>query len=168
MKFSLALILLALLASSLLASDHPVVFWASDSVKPGDAILLYGDGLSPVLSVDVKRIADNGSTNTVAVQSEKVQTLQPCNASLKFLMPASLEAGIYAVEFKGAKPVLINRPQLWFMQPERLEPGLVQNQAPPRSKDSGRRKRHPASRSARTCLVDHQTRYRRHLAHDFR
>ena len=134
MKFSLAPILLALLASSLLASDHPVVFWASDSVKPGDAILLYGDGLSPVLSVDVKRIADNGSTNTVAVQSEKVQTLQPCNASLKFLMPASLEAGIYAVEFKGAKPVLINRPQLWFMQPERLEPGLVQNQAPPGAK----------------------------------
>ena len=134
MKFSLAPILLALLASSLLASYHPVVFWASDSVKPGDAVLLYGDGLSPVLSVDVKRLADNGSTNTAAVQSEKVQTLQPCNASLKFLMPASLEAGIYAVEFKGAKPVLINRPQLWFMQPERLEPGLVQNQAPPGAK----------------------------------
>lgn len=134
MKTSLPFLLIVTLMRVLVAADHPVVFWASDSVKPGDAVLLYGNGLSPVLSVDVKRLADNGSTNTAAVQSQKVQTLQPCNASLKFLMPASLESGIYAVDFKGDKAVLINRPQLWFLQPERLEPGLVQNQAPPGAK----------------------------------
>lgn len=131
MKALVFLTLILTLSNVLVAADHPVVFWASDSVRPGDAVLLYGDGLSPVLFVNVKRLADNGSPNTAAVQSQKVQTLQPCNASLKFLMPASLEAGIYAVDYKGAKPVLINRPQLWFLQPERLEPGLVQNQAPP-------------------------------------
>jgi hypothetical protein len=134
MKLSLALIFLQTVASALLASDSPVVFWGSDSLKPGDAVLLYGDGLASVPSVRVQRLPDTRSTNTVTGQPLEVPTMQSCNASLKFLLPASLQAGVYTVEVKGAKPVVLNRPQLWFMQPERLEPGLVQNQAPPGAK----------------------------------
>jgi hypothetical protein len=92
MKLILEPILLSLLASSLIASDHPVVFWASDSVKPADAVLLYGNGLAAVTSVNVRRLPDEGSTNAVSAQSEEVRTLQPCNASLKFVMPSAHQA----------------------------------------------------------------------------
>lgn len=134
MKLILAPIILTLLASSLIASDHPVVFQASDSVKPGDAVLLYGDGLASVLSVRVQRLPDDSSTNSISGQPVEVPTIQPCNASIKFLLPPSLQSGIYAVQLKGAMPVVLNRPQLWFLQPEHLEPGLAQNQAPPGAK----------------------------------
>ena len=130
MKPHLALLLFTSLSATAPAADHPVVFWASDSVKPADAVLLYGNGLAAVTSVNVRRLPDEGSTNTVSAQSEEVRTLQPCNASLKFIMPSGFATGVYSAELKGAKPVIINRPQLWFMQPERLEPGLAQNQSP--------------------------------------
>ena len=130
MKPHLALLLFTSLSATAPAADHPVVFWASDSVKPADAVLLYGNGLAAVTSVNVRRLPDEGSTNTVSAQSEEVRTLQSCNASLKFIMPSGFATGVYSAELKGAKPVIINRPQLWFMQPERLEPGLAQNQSP--------------------------------------
>ena len=134
MKLSLALIFLQTVASALLASDSPVVFWGSDSLKPGDAVLLYGDGLASVPSVRVQRLPDTRSTNAVTGQPVEVPTMQSCDASLKFFLPASLQAGVYTVEVKGAKPVVLNRPKIWFLQPERLEPGLVQDQTTPGAK----------------------------------
>lgn len=131
MKFTLPFLLLPALATGVFALDRPVVFWASDSVQPGDTVLLYGNGLEPVSSVRVQRLEDNSSDRAVAGNSADVQTLQPCNASLKFVMPSKLEPGVYSVDFRGPGPVVLNRPQLWFLQPEHLEPGLVQNQAPP-------------------------------------
>ena len=134
MKAFPAYLLFVTMSSVIFASDTPVVFWASDSVQPGDAVLLYGDGLALTDSLRVQRMPDDHSTNGAAAPLLDVQTLQPCNGSLKFLFPSGTQPGVYSVELKGAKPLLINRPQIWFVQPEHLEPGLVQNQASPGSK----------------------------------
>lgn len=137
MKLFLTALVIYAHVTGVLALDHPVtpvVFHASDSVQPGDAVLLYGNGLDRVTAVRVRRLADDPPTRATTVTSVDVPTLQPCNASVKFLMPSKLAPGVYSVDFKGAEPVVINRPQVWFLQPEHLEPGLVQNQASPGAK----------------------------------
>jgi hypothetical protein len=121
-------------ALTALAADAPVVFWSSDSVQPGDSVLLYGNGLGGLTSVEVQRLPEEQSTNAVSQSPVQVPTIQACNESVKFLLPPSLEPGVYAVDIKGAKQVILNRPQLWFLQPEQLMPGLCQNQAPPGAK----------------------------------
>lgn len=134
MKAFLAYFLFAAMASVVFAADPPAVFWASESVQPGDAVLLYGDGLAPMSSVRVQRLADDLSPRATAGQPLDVQVLQPCNSSLKFLLPSTLQPGVYSVEIKGVGPIILNRPQIWFVQPEHLEPGLLQNQASPGSR----------------------------------
>ena len=101
--------------------------------------LLYGNALSAFRQVRVWQVPNDsalaqagGLTPPTGAVAQIVY--QPCNASLKFLLPATFQPGVYAVEIPGAKPVVLNRPQLWFLQPERLEPGLAENQAPPGAK----------------------------------
>ena len=117
----------------------PVVFWNSDSLQPGDAVLLYGNGLAGLTQVKVWQLTDDSAvplaSELTAPPSAPVQPIyQPCNASLKFLLPITFQPGIYAAELPGAKPLVLNRPVTWFLQPEQLKPGLSQNQAPPGAK----------------------------------
>jgi hypothetical protein len=147
MKFASPLFLFILLLcvgpaecfSSPAQATNPVVFWASDSLQPGDAVLLYGDALAPFHQVRVWQLPDDPdvpiATETTTPPTAAARTVyQACNASLKFLLPETFQPGVYAVEIPGAKPVVLNRPQTWYLQPDSLEPGLVENQAPPGAK----------------------------------
>jgi len=120
-------------------SNAPAIFWSSDSLQPGDVVLLYGNVLAPVSQVRVWQLPDDptvaSATELAPPATAVTQTVyQSCNASLKFLLPTTFQPGVYAVEVLGGKPLVLNRPQPWFMQPERLEPGLVENQASPGTK----------------------------------
>jgi hypothetical protein len=116
--------------------NPPVVFWQSDSLKPGDAVLLYGDGLASAATVKVWSVGDSATAapGDAPADAATVPTYQPTNASVKFLLPASLPPGVFAAQVPGGKPVILNRPLVWFLQPEVLAPGLVENQAPPGAK----------------------------------
>ena len=132
--FSFAPALIVAFATA--AEAAPVVFWASDNLQPGDAVLLYGDGLAEVETVRVWRLPDDASAPmpaTVPTEAVVAKALQPSRQSVKFLLPESLEAGAFAVAVPNGPTVVLNRPQLWFLQPVRLVPGLVENQAAPGS-----------------------------------
>lgn len=118
-------VLLALCALSTGFALHaaPTVFWGPDSLAPGDVVLLYGGDLAAVKEVKVQ--AGPGAP------SATVPTFQACDNSLKFELPASIAPGVFSVDYGGAKPFWLNRPELWFLQPTELRPGLDRNQAPP-------------------------------------
>jgi hypothetical protein len=131
-RFKIAFTLLAAAAG---AAAQPVVFWHPDSNGPGDAVLLYGGGLSQTSQVSVWRLPDtNGrpAANSPAPSRPVLQpAIQACEQSVKFVIPANFEPGVYGVQVAGAGVVVLNRPEIWFLQPTHLVPGLVQNQTPP-------------------------------------
>ena len=119
----ITLSLLALLVSHAVARAAPVVFWGSDGVAPGNVALLYGGGLGETKEVRVRSLPDGAPVT--------VPTIQPCENSVKFVVPASLQPGVIVVDLGGAQPWILNRPELWFLQPTTLRPGLDVNQASP-------------------------------------
>lgn len=115
---------------SALASAKPVVFWAPDSSAPGNIVLLYGGGLAGASKVAVWRVRDTDSqpANSVVL----VDTIQPSEQSVKFALPASLQPGVYAAQLRcggeKSQTIYLNRPEIWFLQPKILLPGLRENQ----------------------------------------
>ena len=125
-------------AISIGAGTAPVVFWASDSVAPGNVVLLYGGGLSQVENVRVWRLPDGDAKTpqpknaalSAPASAPSQPTMQPRDGSLKFIVPEQFAPGLFAAELQaGAPAVIVNRPQLWFLQPAKLLPGLTQNEA---------------------------------------
>ena len=105
------------------AVAEPVVFKGMDAVMPGQAVMLYGGDLGSVKEVQVASL-DGGAKTTV-------QVLQPREQSIKFILPKQLADGIFSVDYGGKTPWLLNRPDVWFVQPTTLRPGLLANQIPP-------------------------------------
>ena len=136
----LTILRLTFLAANLSLYSAPVVFWAPDSVEPGNTVLLYGGGLADANSVLVRHVPDTaaehpGMRPTGATETQSCSAIQPAENSVKFQMPEKLSPGIYEATVQSAsgigKPVILNRPEIWFLQPGKLQPGLSQNQAPP-------------------------------------
>jgi len=127
----------ALLAISAIHAG-PVVFWQPDSIAPGNAVLLYGGGLSSVKQATVWRLPDDRSFPGQAQEpaaSMRAEALQSSEESVKFVLPAKLQPGIFGVRVmsgaESSKVLFLNRPELWFLQPTTLQPGLNENQAAP-------------------------------------
>jgi hypothetical protein len=116
-------LLLSLYLTAMQAVAEPVVFKGMDAVMPGQAVMLYGGDLGSVKEVQVASL-DGGAKTTV-------QVLQPREQSIKFILPKQLESGIFSVDYGGKTPWLLNRPDVWFVQPTTLRPGLLANQIPP-------------------------------------
>lgn len=117
----------------------PTVFWASEPVDPGDVVLLYGGDLAGVREVVVWRLRDAEPAGPpaaplssvpvpAAAGAIRVPTVQPSSASLKFVLPAALAPGVFAVDAGGARR-LVGLPQVDWMQPTQLVPGLGENEA---------------------------------------
>lgn len=106
----------------------PVVFWGPDKVAPGDVTMLYGGGLASTEAVMVRSL-DAGAREIAA------PAIQPCENSVKFVMPVTFQPGVYAVQVvaggQRSAVRLLNQPEVWFLQPTTLRAGLDVNQMPP-------------------------------------
>ena len=115
-------------AAHTFAAATPVVFWAPDQIAPGDMTLLYGGSLAQAEKVLVRSLEEAGTEMSVPV-------IQPAEDSLKFMLPKSLKASVFSVQVvagdKRSPARLINQPEIWFLQPTTLQPGLDENQASP-------------------------------------
>jgi hypothetical protein len=119
----------------------PVVFWKPDSIEPGNVVLFYGGGLAQSAMASVWRVPDAvampplrepGLTPPSSAREQPI--IQASEESAKFLIPADFKPGVFAAQVSAGgsktKTVILNRPELWFLQPVKLEPGLRENQAP--------------------------------------
>lgn len=105
--------------------DAPVVFWASDPVRPGEAAMAIGDLFGDAPAVELARLPD-GRPGDPAQQEVswpargvKLEALQANAQSVKFVVPKDFDAGLYAVRVttRGGSAVrVLNRPQLWWAQ----------------------------------------------------
>jgi hypothetical protein len=128
-----ALVLAALGVAEAAPAAAPVVFWASDGLAPGDVALFTGGGLAAVREMRVWRVPDDSGTGRLEAPATAVRqpALQVTDGSLKFRVPDTLTAGVFAAQPDGGSITLLNRPQPWFLQPDTLAPGLMENEAAP-------------------------------------
>ena len=127
---------LSMLLLSGWATAGPTIFWASEPVEPGDVVLLYGGDLAGIREVEVSRLPDadpGGPPSTLPVVAAgtaaiRVPAVQSSAASLKFVLPASLAVGVFAVDAGEARR-LIGVPKVEWVQPTQLVPGLRENEA---------------------------------------
>jgi hypothetical protein len=108
------------------ARADPKIFWASTPVRPDETVLLQGSDLGgPGAIVEIARLGDSGKESEVPVSSKsqqwiRVSVLQAGAESLKFVVPATWQMGVFAcrVTSKGAvtEPTLINAPEPWWVQ----------------------------------------------------
>ncbi|MHB8995623.1 MAG: LamG domain-containing protein [Armatimonadota bacterium] len=89
------------------ACAAPVIYWASDPVRPGETVLVAGEGFGSAPVVSVK-----SGGKAVAVKP-----LQPTDTGLKFVIPADLKSGIFTFTIKTAEGAAnrdLNRPVIWW------------------------------------------------------
>jgi hypothetical protein len=60
-RLATLVLMIVFLVIAAAAEAAPVVFWASDNLQPGDAVLLHGDGLAELDSLRVWRLPDDAS-----------------------------------------------------------------------------------------------------------
>lgn len=101
---------------------QPHIFWVSDPVRPNEAVIVIGDGLSDS-KVEVKRLDDvpGESPSPVAWTGPgiSVEALQVSDRSLKFIMPPDLKDGVYGLRITAgglAETRLINAPIVYWNQ----------------------------------------------------
>ncbi|OIO98359.1 MAG: hypothetical protein AUJ92_01495 [Armatimonadetes bacterium CG2_30_59_28] len=103
----------------------PVVFWASDPIRPGETAMIMGEGFGDKPTVNVVRLKDGRSSAPSEkglawpVDGAKVEVYQANDNSVKFGVPAGLKPGVFAYRITGPagqKIGLLNRPQVWWVQ----------------------------------------------------
>lgn len=117
------------------AGEPPValVIWHSQPVKPGQTVLVYGDGLAAA-RVTIERLADEAPglpgvddrlAGANAGAGEALPSIQARERALKAVLPSGADAGVFAlrVETGGREQtVLVNGPQPWWVRgAQRLE-----------------------------------------------
>ncbi|NQT53758.1 hypothetical protein HQ576_17005 [bacterium] len=121
------------------ASAAPVVLWTADPVRPGEAALVFGEGFQATESIQVVRLADGKAgvpTDAPSVdargQAVEAKPLQACRTSVKFVIPPSLDPGVFACRIRtgeGEVVAVLNRPSLTWLHgdagPEATPGGTV-------------------------------------------
>ncbi|VVM08538.1 partial galacturan 1,4-alpha-galacturonidase, partial [Methylacidimicrobium cyclopophantes] len=133
---SLAFALFLSLAA--VSSGAAKIFWTSEPIAPGEMGLFYGGDLGGVRSVSVWPLEDGEPKEPrsgfppAPSMAVSVPVQQASSCALKVAVPGAFTAGVFAVDVEGEK-LLLNRPRPEWSQPERLLPGLAENQAVPGS-----------------------------------
>ena len=98
------------------AAGPPILFWAS-TAGPGETLVLGKSGGCPAPCACVVTPLKDGEGETAS--SDGAVTLKPAqvsNASLMLPLPASLPLGAYSIVAAGSAPLIVNRPDLWWVQ----------------------------------------------------
>jgi hypothetical protein len=107
----------AVLLSAVPALAQPRIFWTSDPVRPNETVMVQGSDLGGAeATVELTKLDDSAA----ARQWTAVPVLQGTDQTLKFVVPAAWDNGVYAcrISDKGAasREFLINAPDAWWLQ----------------------------------------------------
>jgi hypothetical protein len=105
-------------------TDARVIFWASQPVRPGELVMLYGGGFRRRDEIEVWRIPDRATTprgKPSLAPPQRPLAVKPVQASescVKFLLPAGLKPGLFACRVHGgaSNTALLNRPDAMWLQ----------------------------------------------------
>ena len=122
--FALACCWLAVVFTGQIAdAAKPAVFWASDPVQPGEAVMLIGQGFGTNPKVEIARVSDESSSFTSRkptwLGGVPAETIQPTDQSLRFVVPTQMKKGQYLLRIStsaGSVLQLLNAPQAWWIQ----------------------------------------------------
>jgi len=121
-RLSLALTVAVTLSGRVFAGP-PVVFWASDPVRPGEAVTVIGDGFGETPQIEVARLADEPAKLPQAIAwsgpGRKVEPIQASGESVKFVVPQDFQPGVFGFRIatgEGSTEGLLNRPRAWWIQ----------------------------------------------------
>ena len=121
LRLACLLTLLTLCAAALAA---PTVFWASDPVRPGETVVVVGDGLDRC-TIKILRVPDTAppgpSSLDLIASALGTPPIQATPGSVKFVVPAELPPGLYAYRIstpEGGVIQFLNRPVVWWAQAE--------------------------------------------------
>ncbi len=95
------------------------IFWASQPVLPDETVMIAGDNLQDVQFIQVRRVDKNGIKTSNKVGFQTVKPLQASQESLKFILPATLQKGIFECRFIGTdwqQTIFLNEPDVWWWQ----------------------------------------------------
>lgn len=96
--------------NALTAELPPQISWASDPVRPDEAVLVVGDGFSPDSKIAISTLGDG--------VRQTIQPLDISTRSLKFVIPKAWPQGAWQVQIQNAhaisKPVFLNQPAVWW------------------------------------------------------
>ena len=122
-----------LLLACAAASAAPVVFWQSDPIAPGEAVMLVGEGFTDAPMIEVARLEDAAPARpddgAWSGPGEPAEVLQAGDGCVKFALPTGLRPGVfgYRVQAAGESATgLLNRPVIWWAQGDlghRASPG---------------------------------------------
>lgn len=116
--------LLAFVAMSPVMAEaaSPQISWASDPVRPDEAVLLRGGSFGVQPMVEFARLDDGDPEGAVpsALTWAKLPALQPADDTLKFVVPSGIKPGVFICRVVAdgvhSTPVLLNRPDVWWLQ----------------------------------------------------
>jgi hypothetical protein len=121
----LTLILLFNINGVLAKSSTPVIIWASSPVKPDETVIIQTGEPVENVRVELARLED-GSPGTPPNSKLKIKTwtkvevLQRGVTTLKFVVPADWQPGIYACRIGSgglySETALLNAPDVWWSQ----------------------------------------------------
>ncbi len=107
------------LGAAATSAQTPAVFWASDPVLPNDTVLVMGEDLGAVTSVQVRRLPD-APAGAGTERWLPITPLQVTGQSVKFTLPAAWKLGVYACRLLAgpsrSAPFLVNAPDPWWHQ----------------------------------------------------
>jgi len=105
----------------------PVIFWASEPVRPGETAMVIGENLGDCPSVEIVRLPDGRAKEPAQENAvwpkggAKVDVLQANAQSAKFIVPTAFKPGLFAIRLVArgvAAERIVNRPQIWWAQGE--------------------------------------------------
>jgi hypothetical protein len=124
-----------LMLAAAVASAAPVVWQVNDPVRPGETVVVFGDGFGTAPKVSLGRANDgaagapNDLISTRFAFGGGATLLQSSGQCLKVLITPDLRPGIFRLLIgdptskQGTTTVTVNRPALWWSQLDSGQPG---------------------------------------------
>ncbi|HID55038.1 TPA: hypothetical protein EYP37_00800 [Candidatus Poribacteria bacterium] len=89
----------------------PIPIWGSDPVEPGEAAMIFGEGMSKVESVEI---------STSSSDRIELKPIQVTDRSVKFVIPEDWNLDLYICRLRSregrSKELILNRPDPWWVQ----------------------------------------------------
>ena len=95
-----------------LSSVPPTLFWSSTAAGPGETVVIGKSGACPEPCECVLTPLGSGDGGSPIV----VKPAQVNNASVMLTLPQSLPVGAFSVTAGGSAPLVVGRPDLWWVQ----------------------------------------------------